>query len=131
MTPVRLVVLFSLWLLITASSRAQHMNEQDSPCGKVSITSDLVDCLSKARTSADAELNSVYQKIRRKLDVSDAERLTTAQRLWIQYRDANCSAERSLYTGGTASSPAYVACLEAMTRARTKELRVTYAVRLK
>jgi hypothetical protein len=34
-------------------------------------------------------------------------------------------------TGGTAAAPAYLACLEAMTRARTKELAVGYAVRLK
>jgi len=55
----------------------------------------------------------------------------SAQRLWIQYRDSNCAAERGLYNGGTAASPAYLACLEAMTRARTKELAVTYAVKLK
>lgn len=44
---------------------------------------------------------------------------------------SNCSAERDLYEGGTAASPAYLGCLEAMTRARTKELAVTYAVKLK
>ena len=54
-----------------------------------------------------------------------------AQRLWIQYRDATCSAERDLYEGGTAAAPAYLAWLEAMTRARTKELVITYAVKLK
>jgi uncharacterized protein YecT (DUF1311 family) len=58
-------------------------------------------------------------------------RLTVAQRLWIQCRNANCSAERALYDGGTAAGPVYLACLEAVTRARTKELRLTYAVRLK
>ncbi|MBZ5546396.1 MAG: DUF1311 domain-containing protein [Acidobacteriia bacterium] len=131
MPQVRLVVLLSLWPLAIAPSSAQHMNEPDSPCTKVVVTSDLVDCLSKARVLSHAELNSLYQKIRNRLDPSDAERLTVAQRLWIQYRDANCSAERSLYEFGTASSPAYLACLESMIRARTKELRVTYTVRLK
>ena len=61
----------------------------------------------------------------------DEKRLVTAQRLWIEYRDANCTAERELYAGGTAATPVYLACLEAMTRARTNELWVTYAVRLK
>jgi uncharacterized protein YecT (DUF1311 family) len=77
------------------------------------------------------ELNAAYKEIRGKLDGEDAKRLVAAQRLWIQYRDANCTAERELYAGGTAANPVYLACLEAMTRARTKELRVTYAVRLK
>ena len=51
--------------------------------------------------------------------------------LWLKYREANCSAELSLYGSGTAAPPAYLVYLEAMTRQRTKELKVTYAVRLK
>lgn len=118
-------------LLASIRARAQHMNEKDSPCGNVAVTVDLANCLSKARDSSDAKLNSLYKNLRERLDATDAERLTVTQRLWIQYRDANCSAERKLYEGGTASFPAYLACLEAMTRARTKELAVTYAVKLK
>jgi uncharacterized protein YecT (DUF1311 family) len=128
---VRLVVLLSLWLLAIVPSFAQHMNEQDSPCAKSASTNDLAECLSKARVLSDAELNSVYEAIRKTLASSDAKRLMLTQRLWIQYRDANCSAERFLYDGGTAAYPSYRGCLEAMTRARTKELRITYRVRLK
>jgi len=107
------------------------MNEKDSPCAAVTVTVDLAECLAKARDAADAQLNSIYKQIREKLDAADGRRLVAAQRLWIQYRDANCTAERDLYDGGTAARPAYLACLEAMTRARTKELRIAYAVRLK
>jgi uncharacterized protein YecT (DUF1311 family) len=128
---LRLGVLLTAFMVTIAPCRAQHMNEPDSPCAKVVVTSDLVACLSKARDASDAELNSLYRKIQKRLDASDTERLTLSQRLWIKYRDANCSAERSLYEGGTASAPAYLACLDAMTRARVKELHVTYAVKLK
>lgn len=110
---------------------AQHMNEKDSPCANVVITAQLGDCLSEARGKADAELYTVYKQVRSRLRADDAERLTKTQRLWIQYRDANCLAERDLYEGGTAKYPAYFACLESMTRARTRELQVTYAVALK
>jgi len=106
------------------------MNEPDSPCTDV-ITSDLVDCLSKAKDASDVQLNSLYQRLRKKLDGEDATHLVETQRIWIKYRDANCSAERALYDGGTGAYPAYLACIESMTRARTKELQVTYAVRLK
>ena len=123
--------LFVVLLLASIPARAQHMNEKDSPCGNVAVTVDLANCLSKARDSSDANLNSLYKNLRKRLDATDAERLTVTQRLWIQYRDANCAAERSLYEGGTASNPAYIGCLEAMTRARTKELYVTYTARLK
>ena len=118
-------------LVATAPCRAQHMNEPDSPCFGVVVTSDLVSCLSKAKDASDAKLNSVYQSIRKKLEGEDASRLVETQRIWIKYRDANCSAERALYEGGTAKYPASLACIEAMTRTRTKELQITYAVRLK
>jgi uncharacterized protein YecT (DUF1311 family) len=110
---------------------AQHMNEKDSPCADVVVTVNLANCLAKARDAADAQLNTVYKSVRARLDAAEVQQLISAQRLWIQYRDVNCVAERDLYGGGTATGPAYLACLEAMTRARTKELRVTYAVRLK
>jgi uncharacterized protein YecT (DUF1311 family) len=120
-----------LFLLAAAPCHAQHMNKPDSPCAGVVITSDLVSCLSKAKDVSDAKLNSVYQSIRNKLDGENASRLVETQRIWVKYRDANCSAERALYGGGTGAYPAYLACIEAMTIARTKELQITYAVRLK
>jgi uncharacterized protein YecT (DUF1311 family) len=116
---------------LAVPSRAQQMNAADSPCAGVVATSDLTACLSKAQASSDAEMNSLYKELRQRLNASEGEQLSNAQKLWAKYRDANCSAERSLYGFGTAAPPAYLACLEAMTRARTKELRVTYAVRLK
>jgi uncharacterized protein YecT (DUF1311 family) len=118
-------------LLAAGAVHAQHMNEKDSPCANVVITAELGRCLANAKDSADAKLNSVYRSIRAKLGRSDADRLVAAQRLWIEYRDANCLAERGLYEGGTAIYPAYMACLEAMTRTRAKELQVMYVVTLK
>jgi len=73
----------------------------------------------------------MYKDLRKRLDGSDLKHLIETQRIWISYRDANCSAERELYDGGTGAYPAFLACVEAMTQARTKELHVTYAVRLK
>ena len=132
MEMLRLVVIL-IGALVAAKlpARAQHMNEKDSPCATVVVTVELANCLAKARDVADRQLNAAYQSLRGKLDAADGRRLVATQRLWIQYRDTNCSAERDLYEGGTAASPAYLACMEAMTRARTRELAVTYAVRLK
>jgi uncharacterized protein YecT (DUF1311 family) len=131
MPKLRLIVLLSFVLLAIAPSFSQHMNEQDSPCANVVSTSDSVDCLSKARLSSDAQLNSLYQELRKSLEGDDANRLIATEKLWIKYRDANCEAERALYGLGTGAGPAYLACVEAMTRERTKELRITYTVRLK
>lgn len=124
-----LTILFAA--LFSAPIYGQHMNEKDSPCAGISMTADLTECLSKANDKADAKLNAVYQDVRKNLEGEEVERLVKAQRLWIQYRDANCAAEQNLYEGGTAKYAVHFACLEAMTRARTRELQITYAVRLK
>jgi uncharacterized protein YecT (DUF1311 family) len=107
------------------------MNEPDSPCAHAVVTSEMVACLSKAKDDSEAKLNAVFQNLQRRLEGEDANNLLETQKIWLKYRDANCSAERALYEGGTAKYPAFIACIEAMTRARTKELQVTYAVRLK
>jgi len=131
MPKLRLRVLLSFLVIATAPTFSQHMNEPDSPCVNVVSTSDSVECLSKARVSSDVELNSLYQEIRKRLEGDDAKRLVGTEGLWIRYRDANCDAERGLYGIGTGAGPAYLACLEAMTRERAKELRITYTVILK
>jgi uncharacterized protein YecT (DUF1311 family) len=129
-TTLYLAIILTAALLATPAY-GQHMNEKDSPCAGIVTTADLTDCLSGARDKADAKLNSVYKELRSRLEGTDVELLIKTQRLWIQYRDANCSAERDLYEGGTAKYAVYFACLESMTRARTRELQITYAVRLK
>jgi uncharacterized protein YecT (DUF1311 family) len=60
---------------------------------------ELTICFTKAREAADAQLNAAHKEIRSKLEGEDEKRLVTAQRLWIEYRDANCTAERELYAG--------------------------------
>lgn len=107
------------------------MNERNSPCADVVQTAALTSCFADAKDKADTELNAVYKQVHKQLEGSDAANLVKTQRLWLQYRDANCSAERDLYEGGTAKYAVYYACLDSLTRARTRELQITYAVRLK
>jgi len=125
------LLLVTLLAATASSAAAQHMNEKDSPCAGVAVTSDLVACLSKGRNASEVQLNSLYQSIREKLGPTDTRRLADAEHQWFKYREANCSAERALYDGGTGAYPAYLACVGSMSRARTKELRITYAVALK
>jgi len=107
------------------------MKQPDSPCAGTGTTIALVACLDQAGVRSEAEMNDLYHKIKSRLDTREVEELTNTQQLWVKYRDANCAAEHSLYGGGSGVSPVQLACKESMTRARTKELQVTYAVRLK
>ena len=126
-TPVR------SWLLLLAAficygsiARAQHMNSADAPCRNVTVTLAMENCFDKAYKAADSGLNRIYSQISGVLQPDDLQRLKVAQRLWIQFRDATCTAESNLYNGGTASAPAYSACLEELTRERTADLKTIY-----
>jgi uncharacterized protein YecT (DUF1311 family) len=125
------ILLLTLFAITPIHCHAQHMNEKDSPCPNVVTTLDMAQCFSKAKASSDEKLTVLYEKVLSKLSGDDAERLTKVQKLSAEYHEANCSAERALYQGGSAAPVVYIACLDAMTRARTEELLQTYAVRLK
>jgi uncharacterized protein YecT (DUF1311 family) len=56
-------------------------------------------------------------------DPSYRQALTSAQRAWIVFRDANCRAFGYEYRGGSAERQSTGVCLIRMTKARTAELK--------
>ena len=89
----------------------------------MTITVDVANCFSKAAKDADRKLNETYGKVLSVLQTDNQQKLRTSQRLWVQFRDATCTAERDLYEGGTGANPAYLAWIEEETRLRTNDLR--------
>ena len=83
-------------------------------------TFQMVDCL-KARTAQwDKRMNIAYQQAVKDAGNAQRDPLRAAQRLWIQYRDANC-----LYYGmgeGTIARIDAGECMRSMTEARAREL---------
>ena len=120
------LLLLAAFLCFNSIATAQHMNSASAPCRDVAITVAMENCFDKAYKAADSGLNQMYSQISQVLQPDDLQRLKVAQRIWIQFRDATCTAESSLYNGGTASAPAYSACLEELTRLRIKDLRTMY-----
>ncbi|HEX4320672.1 MAG TPA: lysozyme inhibitor LprI family protein [Acidobacteriaceae bacterium] len=126
-------VLFITFLLLVASDAradAQQMNAPDSPCKDSVSTVDSANCFYSAYQKSDRKLNDTYAVIRRVLDPNEIDALRSAQRLWLQFRDANCFAEKALYGSGTAVGPVYNACMEAVTRRRVEELNGMYMWRI-
>jgi len=122
-------VAVAIFLTSAGAGSAQHMNAKDAPC-QAGSTADETRCFFQEAQVADRELNLVYNKIRTALSPTDQKKLQEAQRLWVQFRDANCAAERELYDGGSAAPMVYQACLGADARQRTAELNVMYGWRL-
>ncbi|MEH2614290.1 lysozyme inhibitor LprI family protein [Bradyrhizobium sp. AZCC 1693] len=83
-------------------------------------TYQMVECLKAKTAQWDKRLNIAYQKALQDAVPAQRDPLRAAQRLWIQYRDANC-----LYYGmgeGTIARLDAGECMRSMTEARAKEL---------
>lgn len=126
-----LCLFFALvWFFFAGNCFAQHMNAKDAPCQNVGSGADETACFAATAKKSDAELNELYRRVLTVVDGDELVKLEAAQRLWMRFRDANCDAEHELYLGGSAASMVKLACLEAVTRHRTEELKVMYGWRL-
>jgi len=125
-------VVFATIVLLTSITQgsAQRMHFKDAPCQTAGSVAEVTQCFVLEAQRADLELNLLYNRLRQILSPTEQRQLKAVQRLWIQFRDANCAAERDLYGVGSAAPMAYEACLGADTRQRTAELNVMYGWRL-
>ena len=125
--------LFRVLGLLTCFGTAvgQHMNANNAPCQGTGPAAAATQCFVSESQSADKELSSVLVELRKVLTIADRRSLQVAQSLWLQFRDANCAAERGLYRGGSAAPAVYYACIAADTRHRTAELNTMYGWRLR
>ena len=83
-------------------------------------TPEIVDCLAVKTARWDKRMTIAYQQAMKDAPDKQRDQLRAAQRLWIQYRDANC-----LYYGmgeGTIARVDAGECLRSMTEARAHEL---------
>jgi uncharacterized protein YecT (DUF1311 family) len=97
---------------VLALVSAVHAGDQEGEQSCDGSTYQMVECLKEKTAQWDKRLNIAYQKA--------LEGAPNAQRLWIQYRDANC-----LYYGlgeGTIARLEAGECMRNMTEARAKEL---------
>ena len=104
-----------------ALASAAHAGDQDvSEPSCDGSTYQMVECLKAKTAQWDKRLNAAYQKALDAAGDKQRDQLRAAQRLWVQYRDANC-----LYYGmgeGTIARLDAGECMRSMTEARAKEL---------
>ena len=115
---LRIAVCAAAMLALVSAAAASDRGDPEQACD--GNTFQMVECL-KARTAQwDKRLNIAYQKAVQDAVPAQRDQLRTAQRLWIQYRDANC-----LYYGmgeGTIARLDAGEYMRSMTEARAREL---------
>jgi uncharacterized protein YecT (DUF1311 family) len=83
-------------------------------------TYEMVQCLMAKTAAWDKKMTAAYQAALKDASAKQREQLRAAQRLWIQYRDANC-----LYYDlgeGTIARIEAGECMRRMTESRAREL---------
>jgi uncharacterized protein YecT (DUF1311 family) len=105
-------------LLLAPVARAGDQGDPAPSCD--GSTYQMVECLKAKTAQWDKRLNIAYQQAMKDAGSRQRDQLRTAQRLWIQYRDANC-----LYYDlgeGTIARLDAGECMRSMTEARAREL---------
>src|SRR5690242_8812254 len=100
------------------SASAQEKGEPDRECGV--STPEMVECANDKTAYWDKRLNAAYARALKDAEGKQREPLRAAQRLWVQYRDANC-----LYYSlaeGTIARVEAADCMYRMTKRRALEL---------
>ena len=107
-----------LWARPLQAEPAAQVPQED--CGDRKSTADIVECLATQTAVWDRRLSAAYQKLFDSLPARRRDRLRNAQRLWIQFRDANCAYFAS--RAGTIARVEGGQCLLRLTTARAMEL---------
>jgi uncharacterized protein YecT (DUF1311 family) len=115
---LRVSVCAGVMLALVSAAQAGDKADPEPSCD--GNTFQMVECLKAKTAQWDKRLNAAYQKALQDAQPAQRDPLRAAQRLWIQYRDANC-----LYYGmgeGTIARLDAGECMRSMTEARAREL---------
>ena len=85
------------------------------------VTTDVLQCIAAETSRQDARLNETYRALRGQLHSGRRTELVAAQRLWMQYRDANCRFH-NYPDGGSPAAIHSASCVLRMTTERAAEL---------
>ena len=108
----------ALMAALVSTAGAGDQGDPDQACD--GSTFEMVECLKAKTAQWDKRMTTAYQQAMKDAAQQQREQLRAAQRLWIQYRDANC-----LYYGmgeGTIARLDAGECMRNMTEARAREL---------
>src|ERR1700742_2726654 len=114
----RLMVIAAMAAFLSPCAQAGDAGDPEESCD--GSTAEMVDCLAVKTARWDKRMTIAYQQAMKDAPDKQREQLRTAQRLWIQYRDANC-----LYYGlgeGTIARLDAGECMRSMTETRAREL---------
>jgi uncharacterized protein YecT (DUF1311 family) len=125
-----IVSLVIVTCLVSTMALTQKKGARKSPCANIETQSGANACARYKYEQADVQMNKVYAQLMSELggkDDKNQQKLKQAQQLWLQYRDANCESESSIYEGGSIRPAVYNHCLATTTEERTRRMKTFLA----
>ena len=119
MRPIFLVVPV-LAVMGSLPAGAEMFGSGFQPSGKETSTLAVVECVQAKTNTADRPLNAAYKALQARIEANQRQPLLAAQRLWVQYRNANCA-----FYGmrdGSIRQVQGAECIRSMTENRAREL---------
>lgn len=108
------------------TSAAPVIHESFTPLAcpsKPRTTLQIEGCAEHRVIAIDRTIDSLNAKAFAKLHRSGRAAFTAASTAWFGYRDENCTAQASIYSGGTIQPVAYADCLVSIDTSHVRELR--------
>lgn len=119
---IRTTIAASALLLSLCASAYAADNAALKKCmDSANTTADMVNCNARQTKVQDERLNRAYKTALAAQEGARKQQLQDVQRLWINYRDANCAFAGSA-TGGTLDQVNGSGCVLDMTQTRAQEL---------
>lgn len=144
--PAVVILAASLALAQQGGPTKQSKASVQNACDNAQTQTEMNMCSANEYAKSDAHLNEIYHKIRNQMksDLAEAERLknekdqkslrqsieklTTAERAWIQYRDLLCGLAADAYEGGSIQPLIHSDCLRDATEHHLLELKSAFEV---
>ena len=104
-------------------SAAGQTGKEHAPCSSATTTADMRNCENLRYQKTEQDLNSAYKELMAKLDNEGKNKLRTAQRTWLQFRQANADFAADQVRGGTLAPLVRITVMADMTEARATELK--------
>ncbi|CAH0188474.1 hypothetical protein SRABI118_01430 [Massilia sp. Bi118] len=98
-------------------------------CKNAMSTPDMNECAAIELKGVEAKLNEVYRQTLKTLDAEGKEsveakqKLITAQRAWVKFREADCAAVYQRNAGGTIRTLMHIGCMQGHAETRMKALK--------
>ncbi|WP_043649915.1 lysozyme inhibitor LprI family protein [Chitinilyticum litopenaei] len=102
-------------------------------CQKAVTTPEIEQCARSAQEKTEQKLNAVYRSVLKQIDALSKnpdtpeqaglkKQFVDAQRLWVKFREADCQAVYTYWSGGSVRGTMYLGCMQARAEQRISEL---------